>query len=256
MCIVTTVSLDHVAVHALDAATGTKQWSFPVNDGWLHNSPTIYDGAVYLSSGRQQLAAVALNDGSVRWRAPTQADDTRPVVDAYRGLVYVGHPRGVEAFDLNDDGTRVWDFVTTEPGTANEDFLGVLDEPVVLPDQVAVRTHDTSDSSLGDVGNCYGVDPETGSKVWKLSGGRPASSIIGAGGQIILRRAESTADIDFISGVEPGTGSLVAVQPDGSVAWERQGLWKPLSVGTNRLLAYRSSLSTRSGGFEIASFSA
>jgi outer membrane protein assembly factor BamB len=254
--VATTVSLDHVAIYALDAAEGTKRWSFPA-EGWLHNTPTVHDGTVYLSSAREELAALALDDGSVRWRTTTKADDSRPVVDRYRDLVYVGHQRGLEAFGLDDEGTRAWDFVTTDPGTPSEEFLGVIDEPVVMADQLAVHTMDTSDFEIGDVGHCYGVNPDTGSQTWQLPGGRPASSIIGAGGHLVVRRADSASAIAPAGGaptVEPEAAAMVAVQSDGSVAWTRRGRWRPVAIGNGRLIAYRGPTESVSGRVAVACF--
>jgi len=226
-------------------------------EGWLHNAPTVHDGVVYLSSARDELAAVALRDGSVHWRTSTRTDDTRPVVDRYRDLVYVGHPRGMEAFDLHDGG-RVWKYTTTAPGTPNEDVLGVVDEPVVMEDGLVVRTVDTSEFAVGDVGHCYGVDPDTGTRTWQLRGGRPASSIVGAGGRGLLRRGDSAAAISPVGGgptVESGAAALVAVNADGSVAWERRGQWEPVAVGDGRLVAYRGPTESVSGRVDIACFS-
>ena len=238
--VVTTTAINTIAVHVLDAATGEKRFS--KESDRLHNTPTVYDGAVYFSSGREKLAAVSLSDGELLWETDTRADDTRPVVDWYRDLVYMGHRLGLEAFD-RDTGEQVWNHVATEESTPREDWLGMRDEPVVMEDQLVVRTQDTSDFNVGDIGHCYGIDPKTGEKTWELPEGRPGSSIVGAGDHAVLRRGDSASSMDVRQFVETmdGTAGLVAVDTEGSLSWELRGQWRPVAVSDAGLVVYQES---------------
>ena len=238
--VVTTTAINTIAVHVLDAATGQERFS--KQSDRLHNTPTVYDGVVYFSTGREKLAAVSLSEGELLWETDTRADDTRPVVDWYRDLIYMGHRRGLEAFD-RDTGEQVWNHVATEESTPREDWLGLRDEPVVMEDQLVVRTQDTSDFHVGDIGQCYGIDPKTGEKTWELPDGRPASSIVGAGDHVILRRGDSASSMEVSQFVETtdGAAGLVAIDTEGSPSWELRGQWRPIAVSDAGLIAYQES---------------
>ena len=110
-----------------------------------------------------------------------------------------------------------------------------------MEDQLVVRTQDTSDYYVGDIGHCYGIDPETGEKTWALPEGRPGSSIVAVGDHRVLRRGDSAAVIEegFYPEVESGSASMVAVDMEGTIVWEHRGQWWPVAVSESGLIAYR-----------------
>ncbi|MFB6176559.1 MAG: PQQ-binding-like beta-propeller repeat protein [Halobaculum sp.] len=246
-----TTALDHVAVWALNATDGTERWTVPL-DRWLRATPTVHDVTVYVGSANERLRALSLADGTVEWQIETTGY-SRPVIDRHRSRLYLGQLNGVRAFDL-DGGGEAWFHRTTGPFVAERDRLGVTDEPVVTPEAVIVRTSDTSDFAVGDPGQCHGLDPATGERVWSLPAGRPASSLVGAGGRVLLRR-----DLAAGSGTpvrdDPSTNELIAVTADGTVRWSRPGVWHPVAVGADRLVAYRGALERFSGKVTVGCFS-
>jgi outer membrane protein assembly factor BamB len=238
--VVTTTAEDSTAVHVLNATTGTERFSKPSNK--LQHVPTVYDGAIYFSTSRESLAAVSWVDGTQQWETSTRADDTRPVVDQYRDFVYMGHRRGLEAFDRTT-GKQVWNHTVTPADTPNDKWLGVQDEPVVMENQLVVRTQDTSSNNVDDIGHCYGINPQTGKKTWELPEGHPGSSIVGAGDHVLLRRGDSasTMEIGQITKTSEGAAGLVAVDTEGSISWEQRGQWRPIAVSKSGLIGYKMS---------------
>ena len=96
---------------------------------------------------------------------------------------------------------------------------------------------------MGDIGHCYGIDPKTGEKTWELPDGRPASSIVGAGDHVILRRGDSASSMEVSQFVETtdGAAGLVAIDTEGSPSWELRGQWRPIAVSDAGLIAYQES---------------
>jgi outer membrane protein assembly factor BamB len=229
------------AVHALDVADGTEQWRYRTGDV-LHNTPTVVEETVFVSSGREQLAALRLGDGSERWTQSTKADSIRPVVLPQYGRILMGFTHGLEAFCARS-GALTWRLHTSTFEERSEDYLGVSSEPVLIDDTLFVRTSDTSPSQVGDPGHLYGVDPQTGSVRWQLSDRRPASDIVGAGSRAILRRAPA----DQILGPRAGSGTippdaeLVGLTSTGDVSWSLTAPWKPMAVNSESLLVYAGS---------------
>jgi len=62
-------------VYALDAATGTRRWSFPTGDV-VHASPAVVDGVVYIGSWDRNLYAITAGSGKELWRYTTGNDTT------------------------------------------------------------------------------------------------------------------------------------------------------------------------------------
>jgi outer membrane protein assembly factor BamB len=236
-------------VHALDAATGSERWRFETGDV-LHHTPTVAGGRVFVSNGRDQLAALALGDGAKQWETNAMADDTRPVVVPEQGLVLVGNSFGLEAFCTNS-GDRVWRLVTSTQDTPEEDYLGVISEPVVTNDHIYVQTHDTSPFAIGDVGNMYGLDPATGAVQWQFAAERPASRLIGAGGVAILRQAPAGQAPAPGETETPTDAELIGVNIDGNIVWRLSEPWKPMAVGMERLLVYRGDRASLDGEVTI-----
>ncbi len=96
-------------VYAVDARDGSERWRRRLDV--IHGSPAVADGVVYVPSRGDILWALAADDGSVVWSAPTAdwavAD---PVV--WRDLVLLGSCDGTfEAFDRST-GDELWRLAT------------------------------------------------------------------------------------------------------------------------------------------------
>jgi outer membrane protein assembly factor BamB len=85
-------------VHAIDARTGRRRWSFKADDQ-LNTSPAYWRGGVYIASDGGTLYALGAHSGRLRWRASSNAKFgsreffyATPTV-AY-GRVYIGNTDG------------------------------------------------------------------------------------------------------------------------------------------------------------------
>jgi outer membrane protein assembly factor BamB len=219
------------AVHARDAATGDREWRLETGPV-LHHTPTVAGERLFVSTGRERLAAVHTADGSIEWERPTRADTVRPVVDAERGTVLMGHSKGLQALSATT-GAEEWELTTTGLWADEEDYVGVIREPMVTDDLLFVAASDTSPFELGDPGELLGVDPQSGDVQWSFDGDRPPSLGVGASGTALAwRPAVERAGADT-------PPSVTAVGPDGSVRWSQTGDWMPVAVAAGRLICYR-----------------
>lgn len=246
-------SYGEAAVHALDATTGTELWRFDAGSV-LHRAPTVAENRVFTSSGRNRLTAVRADDGSVEWEVKTNGDGTRPVVDAKRGHIFMGHQNGLEAFCAST-GDRSWHLQTSTATTDEEDYLGVTTGPVVADALLFVQTSDTSPYAIGDLGHLHGVDPATGEVQWSLEDGRPASRAIGAGETALLARHLPSQEPGTSGSPErPAVSDMAAIAADGSITWTRAGTWRPVAIGASRLVALQGHTTSPSDQVDIGCF--
>ena len=86
-------------VYALDATTGSKQWSFATGDT-VTSSPAVADGVVYVGSGDDHVRSLDATTGTRLWRATTGG----PVVSVpavANGVVYASSQDGnLYSYDL------------------------------------------------------------------------------------------------------------------------------------------------------------
>jgi len=124
----------------LEAETGIQQWSF---DRSVRSGITVDDDTVYVVGRREgsaTLFALAVADGSVRWRSPVDAG-TDPVTPAVGGdAVYAGG-NTLQSFEAATGETR-WtaDHGVTAPAT-------VTGEGVVVGSGTSVRVFDRADGT-------------------------------------------------------------------------------------------------------------
>ena len=75
-------------LHAVDAETGAKKWTYSTGDK-VQSSPTVSDGVVYVGSDDQKLYALDAKTGAKKWTYSTGGNVFgSPAVSD--GLVYVG----------------------------------------------------------------------------------------------------------------------------------------------------------------------
>jgi outer membrane protein assembly factor BamB len=87
-------SLDH-NVHAYDAATGAKRWTYETGEK-VYASPAIADGVVYVGSYDDRFHAIDLADGSGLWTK--QVGNADPPAAVAGETVYAVGDAGVYAF--------------------------------------------------------------------------------------------------------------------------------------------------------------
>ncbi|MFB6120582.1 MAG: PQQ-binding-like beta-propeller repeat protein [Halobacteriaceae archaeon] len=221
-------------VHALDATTGDRLWWFPTGDV-LHDAPTVADDRLFVNSGRERLAAVNVGDGTLDWESDAPGDSTRPVVDAARGHVLMGHFEGVAAY-CAETGERAWHLVLTQTGADDEQMRGVIGEPVVTDDLLYVTTSDTTPGIIGGTTRLRGVAPDTGAIRWTVDD--DVGAVVGAGGRALVERE---------SGVQARTA-------EGAVAWRSSTAWRPVAVGSDFLYADRNNTGANGDAPAIACF--
>ncbi|MFE5330532.1 PQQ-binding-like beta-propeller repeat protein [Embleya sp. NPDC056575] len=91
------VAGDDGMVHAFDAAAGSKKWSVAAGRGQC-TAPAVAGGLVYVGSADNNVYALDTISGAQRWSVTTDApvETSLTVVD---GVVYVGNRRGMFALD-------------------------------------------------------------------------------------------------------------------------------------------------------------
>ena len=65
-------SRDNHTVYAFDAATGDEIWSTPTSD-WVHTSPAIANGRVYVGNENGDVYALRAKNGREVWRTRLDA---------------------------------------------------------------------------------------------------------------------------------------------------------------------------------------
>ena len=186
-------------VIALDAGSGTRQWSYPTGQS-IWAAPTVSDGVVYAAS----------LDGSVYALSATPPDETGLLlwqkdlgaalpgsITIGDGLVYAGgFGSTMYALDAGS-GDVVWE-VPAEDWIWNGAVL--LDDRIIFADVA---------------GNVYALDAATGRSLWMTA----------AGGQVKARPVlhEGVLYVVTIDDSErtPISGQLLAMDPgDGSISWQ------------------------------------
>ena len=154
-------------VYALDASAGHKLWSYTTTKdgyGWIHSSPAVARGVVYVSSiGR--IFALDASTGHKLWSYRTGSRlgftnvDSSPTVVG--GVVYVGSGNQVYALRASS-GHKLWSYATGG---------GVASSPAVVRGTVYVSSDD---------GNEYALRASTGHKLWSyfMGSGDPSSSAV------------------------------------------------------------------------------
>lgn len=147
-------------VHALDAATGTKQWGFATGEAVMM-SPTVVGGVVYVVNYIGIVYALDVVTGTERWRFATSAYSpaSPAVVD---GKVFVGVTKSL----TGDDGTTVVEgtLFALDAATGTERWQFTTDDDLGDPAVADGLVYVSSDH-----GNLYAVDAATGTERWRVS---------------------------------------------------------------------------------------
>ncbi|HMK46233.1 MAG TPA: PQQ-binding-like beta-propeller repeat protein [Methanocella sp.] len=103
------IGVENGTVYALDAATGKAAWAYNTTS-YIHSSPMIYDGKVFIStrdSGR--LFALDETTGKPVWTSDLgYKTDATPSVDPATGTVFIGTYGGYAKAYSAANGTLLW----------------------------------------------------------------------------------------------------------------------------------------------------
>ncbi len=117
--------------------TGHERWHAET-DGVIHSAPAVDDDAVYVPSWDGYLYALALSDGTRRWRAPYAggaSDRDHPVHPSAPTVddrtVYLGTSDGLHAF-RKSTGEHQWHVAADGPVT----------EPAIVDGKIYAQSHD------------------------------------------------------------------------------------------------------------------
>jgi len=144
-------------LYALDATTGTEQWTVDLRNGVQRSSPTVESGTVYIGSDNAEINAIDTTAQDYDWNqsAPDKPVRSSPTVAG--GTVYVGNNDSTTGalFALNaGDGTEQWRF--TDSGSAAK----IDSSPTVASGTVYVGSED---------GTLYAVNATSGDKQWAFT---------------------------------------------------------------------------------------
>jgi outer membrane protein assembly factor BamB len=145
------VGSDDNNVYALNASTGTKLWSFATGS-YVESSPAVVNGVVYIGSYDSNVYALNAGTGAKLWSYHTgNAVISSPAVA--NGVVYVGSSDNY-VYALNaSTGAKLWSYATG---------FQIDSSPAVANGVVYVGSSDN---------NVYALNTSTGAKLWSYSTG-------------------------------------------------------------------------------------
>jgi len=91
------------------------EWTFNTDLEEDMHIPSVSNGRVYVSAGRDRLYAIDSNTGDKLWSIEAARVYSPSIVD---GVVYLGTPNGVLAVE-EETGNRLWEFEAEDIGTTN-----------------------------------------------------------------------------------------------------------------------------------------
>jgi outer membrane protein assembly factor BamB/serine/threonine protein kinase len=176
------------SVRALDAATGRRTWSFSAASE-LNGRLRVADGTVYTGG---DLAAYAIDaaSGTQRWKLRRQDSlaGDPPIAD---GMTYIAARGTVYAVDAAT-GKRRWTFVA-------DGDLGT--SPTLVRGLLVLGGLRWDNESRGQLATLYALDPATGRARWKIRTPHGLRSLTAAGGLIYAGVLQ-----DAVYALDVGTG--------------------------------------------------
>ncbi len=94
-------------LYRLDAADGTRQWSFHLNETVLRSAPVVSGSYALLGLGNGGMVAVDVSSGHLVWRSPVTSGLIGSIALASDAVIAVkgGRDAGLIAFEHDPDGT-------------------------------------------------------------------------------------------------------------------------------------------------------
>jgi alcohol dehydrogenase (cytochrome c) len=141
-------------------------WTFklPGNEP-VETAPIVWNGMVYVTSGRDDVFALDAKSGEVKWQDRPNAQQQVGLprnrgVAIYEGMVFIGMIDGhIAALDAKT-GKEIWNRQTVEdPKTGYYSMA-----PVPYKSKILIGE---SNGDWGSIGNVSAFDPKTGDRVWR-----------------------------------------------------------------------------------------
>jgi outer membrane protein assembly factor BamB len=197
-------------LYAINAATGTRKWSYQAG-GYIASSPAVAtDGTIYFGSGDRSFYALNAN-GVKQWSYPV-ADwvDTSPAIGA-DGTIYFGSWDD-NVYALTPSGTLRWQYTTGD---------SVLSSPAIGASGVVYIGSDDK--------KIHALNGATGTKLWEYltAGAISASPALAADGTVYVGSSDG-----YFYAINGTTGALhwryyvgseiyssAAVRTDGTIVF-------------------------------------
>ena len=141
-------------------------WTFklPGSDP-VETAPIVWDGMVYVTSGRDDVFALDARSGEVKWQYGPNVEQQvgfprNRGVAVYDGMVFIGMINGhLAALDAKT-GKEIWNEQTVED--AKTGYYSMA--PVPYKGKILIGE---SNGDWGGIGNISAFDPKTGGRVWQ-----------------------------------------------------------------------------------------
>jgi outer membrane protein assembly factor BamB len=179
-----TIYVPDLNLHAL-SPSGVEKWFFPI--GVRTGSPTIAaDGTIYVGASDRHVYAIQ-PDGTAKWNVALDNSIYESPAIANDGTIYVCTFSSI--FALNPDGTQRWSI----------DLGAQIRAPAIAADgTIYVANQGTLDA----------ISPNgTGRFTYYVLGAVEGAPVVGTDGTVFITASTDT------------TPSLVALHPDGTLAW-------------------------------------
>ena len=83
--------VQHGMFYALDGSTGAVVWSYDMGNDYIHSSPSVYNGTVFVAAHNGTLYAFDAGTGRVKWTYDLGYEsDASPSIDPATGTVFIG----------------------------------------------------------------------------------------------------------------------------------------------------------------------
>jgi outer membrane protein assembly factor BamB len=138
----------------------TLAWTYETGES-IESSAAIVDGVVYVGSQAEELVALELATGKLRWKYKTKGPIGESSPTVADGLVYVGDLSGVVHAVDTATGIGVWTFKTE---------MEIKASPIVIEDKVLIGSYDE---------HLYALNSKTGALLWKVQAQGPVHSTAG-----------------------------------------------------------------------------
>ncbi|MDA3864721.1 MAG: PQQ-binding-like beta-propeller repeat protein [Deltaproteobacteria bacterium] len=147
-------------LYGVDADSGKKKWKFQGYGSFL-GKPVYKNGVVYITTTRNMLYAIAVDDGSLHWSKRNETVDgytvrghSSPVIDGNH--LFMGLSDGqILAVDLQKRGQTLWKKALEDPN--EENYIDADADAVIKGDKLYTASYNK--------GLCV-LDKNTGELIW------------------------------------------------------------------------------------------